>query len=493
MQAAPRLVSDLSAEPVAFADAGTTTTPLALAGRGVDSGGWTSLVAPFELVASSPQLDGTPGTGTSDSSVGAGDLRYVGFASTAPQLAAAGADPAVSGHGTLGIAIATEGQWASLGNNVIPIIDTDIDGDGIWDLETYVRKYSPDLDFTTVETYALDYTPADGYSVGDLLDLAPVNGLWASFDTTVFDSDVVVAPMNLDAVGIAPGSTPTFLVATYSPYAPSATGIVDEAEPFTADPYAPAYWFDGGPGSEDSLWYLGATGTPFTVQRAATTGDGQLLLLHTHNADGARAQVVDVTAPVATATTTTLAVDGALTEGSEQELTATVAPAEATGTVRFLDGTTELGTAPVTAGNASLTVILAVGAHALQAVFEPGVPAWSASSSEVVPVEITARYTSRISAQVPRTAQYGARVDVPVTVRSQGASPTGRVEVSEGGTVLASARLLVHGRTGAAIVRLPRDLAVGQHHLTITYTGNEQVAPSSVDRDLRIVRGHGRS
>ena len=492
VQAAPRLVSDLSAEPVAFADPATTTAPLTLDGRGVGSGGWTSLVAPFELVASSPQLEATP-TGTSESSVAAGDLRHVGFASTAPQLTAAGADPAVVGHGTLGIALATEGQWASLGTNVIPIIDTDIDGDGIWDLETYVWKYSPDLDFTTVETYALEYTPAAGYSVGALLDLAPVNGLWADYDTSVFDSDVVVVPMNLDAVGIAPGATPTFLVATYSPYAPAANGIVDEVEPFTADPFAPAYWFDGGPGSADSLWYLGTPGTPFTVNRDATTGDGRLLLVHTHNADGARAQVVDVTAPVATATTTTLAVDGSTTEGATQELTATVAPTEATGTVRFLDGTTELGTAPVMAGSAALTVALAVGAHALQAVYEPDTSTWTGSTSDVVPVEIPARDTSRVTARLPGTVTYGSTVYVPVVVRSQGATPSGRVEISEGGTVLASGRLLAYGRTAATILRLPRDLAVGRHHLTISYGGNEQVAPSSVDRDLRVVTRRGRS
>src|SRR3712207_7724029 len=54
---------------------------------------WTSLVAPMELVGTSPQLDDSP-EATSESSVRSGDLRYVGFTSTAPQLAAAGGDPA---------------------------------------------------------------------------------------------------------------------------------------------------------------------------------------------------------------------------------------------------------------------------------------------------------------------------------------------------------------------------------------------------------------
>lgn len=493
VQAAPRLVSDLAAEPVAFADAAATSAPLTLTGRGVDQGGFTSLVAPFVLAATSPQLEGEPGEQSSPSSIAAGDLRYVGVSSTAPQLVAAGADPAVDGHGTLGIGIATEGEWASLGTNVVPIINTDIDGDGIWDLETHVQKYSPDVDLTTVETYALEYSAEDGYSLGALLDLTGANGLWGDVDTTVFDSDVVVAPLDLDAVGITPGSTPTILVATYSPYASAASKIVDETEPFTVDPYSPALWFDAGAEAAGSLWFLGAPGTPFTVNRSATTGDSQVLLLHTHNPDGRRAEVVDVTAPVATATTTTLAVEGDLREGGTQTLVATVAPAEATGTVRFLEGETEVATAPVVSGTARADVALGVGSHTLTAVFAPDVAAWAGSTSEPVTVEVTARAASHLSAHLfPSTVRQGSTALVTAVVRSDGARPTGTVEVLEGGEVIASARVLSHGRTGAAVVVLPRQLAVGTHHLTIAYSGNDQVAPSSVERDLRVVTRRGR-
>ena len=490
VQAAPRLVSDLSAEPVQLASAAATSAPLTLTGRGVDQGGWTSLVAPFVLVAESPQLEDDASVGTSDSSIAAADLRYVGFASTAPQLVAAGADPAVSGHGTIGIGIATQGEWATLGTNVIPVIDTDIDGDGIWDLETIIWKYGPELDFTTVETYALEY--ADGsYALGDLLDLSPVNGVWADVDTTVFDNNVVVAPINLDAVGIEPGDVPTFGVSTASPYATGGGSLVDEVDVFTADPFAPAFWFDAGPASADSLWFLGAPGTPFTVNRSAGTGDGRLLLLHSHNATGQRAEVVDVTAPVATATTTGLVVGGPLTEGSQQHLTATVAPAEATGTVQFLDGGTELGTAPVQGGVAGLDVQLAVGQHSLTAVYVPDVVAFTGSTSAPVVVDITARQASTLWAAVPSTIRYGSTAPVVVVVRTAGATPTGTVEVREGDTLLASGSVLAHGRTGAAVVLLPRTLALGSHHLTITYSGNAEVAPSTADKHVTVV-GWGR-
>ena len=78
---------------------------------------------------------------------------------------------------TIALGIATYGEWGTLGGAVVPIIDTDIDGDGIWDLETYVWKYAADLDLTTVETYALEYDPATGYALGDMLDIYEANGL----------------------------------------------------------------------------------------------------------------------------------------------------------------------------------------------------------------------------------------------------------------------------------------------------------------------------
>lgn len=283
---------------------------------------------------------------------------------------------------------------------MIPIIDTDIDGDGIWDLETYIWKYGPELDFTTVETYELTYTEADGYELGDALEVSPVNGLWADVDTTVFDNNVVVAPMTLDAVGIAEGDTPTFLVSTYSPYAPDDSGIVDEAEPFTADPFDPPYWFDGGEGSEDSLFFLGQPGEAFSVHRSPEATQTELLLLHTHNDTGERAEVVDVTV-----------------SEPEPELDA-----------------------------------------------------------------------SQIGVLMPGSVRAGKSATVAVVVRSEGATPTGTIEVSEDGEVIASATVHAYRRTGFAAVRLPRDLAVGTHHLTITYSGNDEVAPSSVERDLKVVK-----
>src|SRR5690606_14722806 len=95
VHAAPRLVSDLAAQPVEFASADALTAPLALTGRHVNSGGWTSLTSVLELVATSPRLENADADLTSPSQVAAGDIRYVGAMSTAPRLVEAGYDPAL--------------------------------------------------------------------------------------------------------------------------------------------------------------------------------------------------------------------------------------------------------------------------------------------------------------------------------------------------------------------------------------------------------------
>lgn len=480
VQAAPRLVSDLSAEPVVF-DPTATQAPLTLTGREALSGGWLSLVAPFVLAGESPQLEADAAVGAPPSIVDSGDLRYVGFTSTYPQIVAAGLDPAEVGSGTIGIGIAVEGEWASLGLAVIPVIDIDTTGDGVADFETVIWKYGPTYDFTTAETYTLE---ADG-SLGDLVDLFPINGLFADTETTAYDSNVVVAPISIDALGLTPGTVPTFTVQTVSSYATDPSGVLDAVDTFAADPFAPAYWFDDG--NPDSLWYLGAPGDWFTVNRDASTGDGRLLLLHTANQAGSRAEVVDVTAPVPTATTTTLEVTGRLAEGSEQVLTATVDPAEATGTVRFLEGDTELGTAPVASGSASLTVSLAAGSHTLTAEYVPDGTAFAGSTSAPVTVEVVELAASHLSVAMPRTVTTKVKTPVLATVHAVGARPTGTIEVRENGKLLASGRVTVWGRTGVAALKLPK-LPAGVHHLEITYSGNSAVAPDTETRTLRVTR-----
>ncbi|MGW1539952.1 Ig-like domain-containing protein [Streptomyces sp. NPDC002309] len=133
------------------------------------------------------------------------------------------------------------------------------------------------------------------------------------------------------------------------------------------------------------------------------------------------------TAP-AVATTTTLAASPSspVTEGTAVKLTATVAPAAATGTVRFLDGTEQLGDpVAVQAGKATLsTTRLTVGTHALKAEFTPADPAAYGSSvsapftytvkikppAVVTPAKVTG--TVRVASTVTCSAAFGGATSV---------------------------------------------------------------------------------
>lgn len=465
VHAAPRLVSDVAAQDVLFPSPQDLTAPLELSGRHVDSGGWTSLVSVLELMGTSPRLEAADAALTSPSQVAAGDIRYVGAMSTGPRIAEAGFDPAL---GYVGIGIVVQGEWATLGTTTVPVIDTDVDGDGTPDLQTVVQKVNEEVDVTVAATF--------DYDTGEVLALPAVNGRWGDVDTTVFDNNVLVAPIPLELLD--PEVEPTFGVWTFSSYAPSGTGVVDAVAPFRYDPFAPDLWTSGG-GLNDIV--VPST-TEITVHRAAgATDPGPLLVLHTHNERPARAQVLDVTVagPVATATTTTLAVDGEPVVGGDLTVTATVTPAEATGTVTFRDGQTELATAPVEDGTARAAVALGAGSHTLVAAFAPDSPAWEASESAPVPVDV-AHSASTTALRLPGLiGSYGQETVATVTVVGAHAAPAGTVELHEAGSVIATAELVVDGLTGTAEVALPRDLPAGAHRFTAVFPGSDDVAAST--------------
>ncbi|AXG77745.1 Ig-like domain repeat protein [Streptomyces paludis] len=126
------------------------------------------------------------------------------------------------------------------------------------------------------------------------------------------------------------------------------------------------------------------------------------------------------TAPAqATTASLTAAPAGPVTEGTSVKLTAKVAPATAAGTVRFLDGTAQLGS-PVTVsgGTASLaTTALKAGTHALKAQFTPAEPAeFTGSTSSAVSLKVTVRAPSVTSKpKVTGTAKVGSKVSCDVT------------------------------------------------------------------------------
>jgi len=299
--AAPKPTSDITASDVDFL-AGAPESSMALHGRGLKQGAgelaYRSLVSVFELQGSSDRLpDCGPAVKTDcavNESAKGGDLRYVGAASTAWHEEQGGQgeqdDP------LLAFGVATWSDWTTLGANNTPKISIDTDRDGKEDFKTTVAKPS-DAGHVTADVWLARTTTPDD----KVVDEQPVNGRYGDVDTNVMDSDVVVLPVSLKALGIDAATESShriaYTVGTSGTYAApgNADGFIDRiAGTLTFDPLAPGL---GARGGKPALSFHAMPGSALVVRRdvAALAQDGadSLLVLHHHNATGQRAQVVN--------------------------------------------------------------------------------------------------------------------------------------------------------------------------------------------------------
>jgi subtilisin family serine protease len=295
--AAPKPAADISTpNRLRFDEA--TQASLSLRGRGVAQGdgsaAYRSLISLLELQAESPRLPEcrrvvTSGCTINDTAKG-GDLRYVGAASTAPVAREQGRPQ----DAMLAFGLATWGNWYNVGSNTIPFVDIDTTGDGKPDFESFVTKLT-ETDIWVVNTVDLN---ADGATV----DIQPVNGLLGDVDSNVFDSNVLVLPVSLAALGIDPAKPSarisyTVGVAGYYVAPGDDSGLIDFVDtPLSFDPLKPGLWAagEGGP----ALSYLAMPNTSLVVHRDAEAlaldKADSLLALHHHNASGNKASVIKV-------------------------------------------------------------------------------------------------------------------------------------------------------------------------------------------------------
>ncbi|MFC9920685.1 Ig-like domain repeat protein, partial [Rhodococcus sp. NPDC127527] len=196
-----------------------------------------------------------------------------------------------------------------------------------------------------------------------------------------------------------------------------------------------------------------------------------------HNTSTSAAANVDVsTDPVIVDTTTTLNVPATAKTGTAVDLTATVAPAGATGTVQFKDGTNNIGNAvPVNNGTATLNHTFTTdGTHAVTAVYSGDAgnkPSTSAAANvEVSTDPVVVDTTTTLN--VPATAKTGTAVDLTATVAPAGA--TGTVEFKDGATVLGTAPV----NNGTATLN-HTFTTNGAHSITAVYSGDAGNKPST--------------
>ncbi|MDQ0376825.1 S8 family serine peptidase [Amycolatopsis thermophila] len=294
---APKPVSAIGAPKTL--DFQADTARFSLTGRGVDQGTgsqrYESLISVLELQGQSPKLPEcrgrvTEGCTINDTAKG-GDLQYVGAASNIAQARQEGhADQALLAFG-----ISTWGNWANLGSNTIPFVDIDTSGDGKPDFESYVTKPSG-TDVWLVNTVDLN---AQGFPT---VDVQAVNGQLGDVDTNVFDTNVVLLPVSIAALGIDPNAAShkiSYAVGTAGYYvAPGSTnGLIDSIDTaMTFDALAPGYSVSGANGA--ALVYSAKPGTALTVTRNPQTAQTDtvlgLLALEHHNGNGDRVSVIRV-------------------------------------------------------------------------------------------------------------------------------------------------------------------------------------------------------
>ena len=184
-------------------------------------------------------------------------------------------------------------------------------------------------------------------------------------------------------------------------------------------------------------------------------------------------------AAVATNTSTVLTANPPVSQtvGGPVNLTATLSPSNAVGSVTFEDGSTPIGSAvSVTAGVATTsTSSLTTGSHSLSAVFTPTDPtAFATSTSPVVSYSIVAAAAQNTTTSLAVDTGAGTAfspVTFTATVSPSGAGGTVAFSESPTGTALGSAPV----NAGTAVL-VDGGLAAGPHNVIATFTPSNPAA-----------------
>ena len=254
-----------------IADKESTVT---LRGTTLNQGGYRSLLGAFELGAVSDRIPSGQLKLPSNQAV---DLQYVGAASDAPALKAAGKNP---NDGSLFFGISTWGTWDSMhwGRQVQVQIDTNNDSAADYVLEVTREK---GLDYPLVKVSKR----SNGKWQAIENALYPLNGTWGDTDTNIMDSNTLVMSVPLSVLGLDPEAESTeisYSVTTSSAF--SATTVVDTTESVSFNYATPALWFSGDSAGVPNL-FVDAPGTNLVAHRSGEA-KGSALFLHMHNATG---------------------------------------------------------------------------------------------------------------------------------------------------------------------------------------------------------------
>jgi hypothetical protein len=182
--------------------------------------------------------------------------------------------------------------------------------------------------------------------------------------------------------------------------------------------------------------------------------------------------------PAKTATTTSLSAPASATVGDNVTLTATVAPAAATGTVTFKDGSSTLGTGTLSGGTASFsTTALAGGSHSIVASYS-GDTDYAGSDSAASTVAIKADTTAVLSADAT-SVEAGTKVILTAAVDP--ATASGNVEFFEDGASIGTGAVA----SGSAIKSVTK-AAAESHAYTAKFVANSLYNASAASNSVNV-------
>jgi hypothetical protein len=170
--------------------------------------------------------------------------------------------------------------------------------------------------------------------------------------------------------------------------------------------------------------------------------------------------------------------------GGSVTLTATVTPSEATGSVKFKDGSTTIATVAVADGTASTKAKLSTaGTHSLTATFRPTANSDYAQSSDTASAHVAKAKTSTSATWPTGKLHADKAFSVPVTVTAPHLTPTGKVSIEYKGKKLVSGSLA----GGKRKLTVPgKSLSAGKRKLTVVYAGSANAAGSATSKTVTI-------
>src|SRR5713101_141767 len=163
--------------------------------------------------------------------------------------------------------------------------------------------------------------------------------------------------------------------------------------------------------------------------------------------------------------------------GQPVTLTATLTPTNATGTVQFKDGVTNLGSPVTVSGGTAAMIVssLSVGAHSITAVYS-GDSNFAGSTSPALSQNVNQAGSATAATSNNNPSAFGQAVTFTATVSAVppgSGTPTGTVQFKDGVTNLGSPVTLSSGTATSSSIS---SLTVGAHSITAVYSGDSNFA-----------------